>query len=78
MTREFMELSLYIQIGIATAAMMLVSTCMFVWFYIRVYDFVSKYTKNTFIKLFVVLFVGANITALIMMLARTIGTPLAS
>ena len=78
MIREFMELSLYIQKGIAFGIMMLATVCMFVWTYIRIYDFVSKYTKNTFIKLFVVLFVGANITALIIILARMIGAPLAS
>ena len=72
MIREFMELSLYIQKGIALGLMMLVAACMFLWTCIRIYDFVSKYTKNAFIKLFVVLFVGANITALIMMLAKMI------
>lgn len=70
MISEFMELSLYIQIGIASGIMMLATTCMFMWFYIRVYDCASKYTKNKFIKLFVVLFVGANTIALIMLLER--------
>lgn len=73
MIREFIELSLYIQKGIALGIMMLAATCMFVWTYLRIYDFVSKYTKNAFIKLFVVFFVGANITALILMLANMIG-----
>lgn len=55
MIREFMELSLYIQKGIALGIMMLAATCMFVWTCIRIYDFASKYTKNAFIKVFVVL-----------------------
>lgn len=79
MIREFMELSLYIQKGIALGIMMLAATCMFVWTCIRIYNFVSKYTKNAFAKLFVVFFVGTNITALILMLlAKMIGGLLAS
>ena len=78
MTREFMELSLYVQKVIAAGVMMLATTCMFLWFYVRLYNFVSRYTKNNLIKIFVVLFVGTNIFALFMMLARMIGVPLAS
>lgn len=78
MIHEFMKLSLYVQKVIAAGVLMLTTTCMFVWFYIRLYNFVSRYTKNNLIKIFVVLFVGTNIFALFMTLAKMVGKSLAS